>query len=110
MMPIPPYLRNGVVQKPTDTLHPKFIAKNPKTGQAIHENKSQGVLYEFRQSARVWKERQKRCLCVGGPMNGEMRTRWEIESGKYPTFYKEYKAGSSGYTYPTIWAYVGENG
>lgn len=85
----------------------KFLAKNPKTAIVLHENKSQGVLYEFTISARKWKERQKRSLCVGGPMHGEMRTRWEMESGKYPTFYKPYKASGPDYEYPMIWAFVG---
>lgn len=90
---------------PTSTLHTKFLAKNPKTSVVLHENKSQGVLYEFRQAARVWKERQRRLLVIGGDYDGRMMTKHEIETSRYPTSYMLYKASGRDYEHPAIWVY-----
>lgn len=105
MQTIPAYLRNGVLPDPTSTLHTKFLAKNPKTSRVLHENNSQGVLYEFRQAARVWKERQRRLFVVGGEYAGQFMTKHEIETSKYPTSYLLYKASGKEYEYPALWVY-----
>jgi len=105
MQTIPAYLRNGVLPDPTSTLHAKFLAKNPKTSKVLHENKSQGVLYEFRQASRVWTERQRKLLVIGGDYDGQMMTKHEIETSKYPTSYLLYKASGKGYNHPALWVY-----
>lgn len=76
------------------------------TSKVLHENKSQGVLYEFTRGARVWRNRQKRGLCVGGDLNGQRLTQEEIRTSKWPNSYLHYNKANAKYVEPFVWVYI----
>jgi hypothetical protein len=85
-------------------MNDRFLTKT------VHENKSQGVLYEFRSTvtSRIWQERQKRFLAVGGELNGRMCTEWEVSQCKTPDWYHRYVAADRSTVYRNIWLYMEE--
>lgn len=73
--------------------------------EVVHENKSLGVLYKFQQASRIWTERQRRGLVVGGDLHGRRLTKWDIESSKWAAFYYQYNNAGGG-PEPFIWVYI----
>jgi hypothetical protein len=69
----------------------------------LHENKCQGVLYEFREGARVWTERQKRFFVIGGELDGQMCTKYEVSQIKFGK-YLRYMASGQG-EHRNVWLY-----
>jgi hypothetical protein len=76
-----------------------------RLSKIIHENKSQGVLWRFQEGPRIWTERQKRGLVVGGELNGQRLTKYDIQSTKWAFAYFQYNNCGSG-PEPFVWVYI----
>ena len=78
----------------------------PITTATVVNERSRGVMYEFVQGSRRWQERQRRYLVVGGNLDGQRLTRWEISQSKWPTVYQEYHRVRKNQIEAMVWVYI----